>query len=180
MKSLLKSVGVIVVLFMSTNVLGQYGVSSGSISMAKSNDIIKSQNLFAIYDPLIGWSGTLSYLEQGKGYMVKSSKDQSFKYANVFGKSSSTKNSGNASNFKHKRTESEFTKYADNMNAVVLLPEGYNELFVYDDDGILKGQAVNQTVANKQLSFITIYGESDRNLTFYVGDAGSQKGTQKI
>ena len=46
MKNLLKSVSAIIVLLMSLNVLGQYGVSSGSISMAKSNDIIKSQNIF--------------------------------------------------------------------------------------------------------------------------------------
>jgi hypothetical protein len=29
-------------------------------------------------------------------------------------------------------------KYADNMNAVVSLPKGYNELYVYDTAGVLK------------------------------------------
>jgi hypothetical protein len=30
---------------------------------ATDGDVIKSQNLFAIYDAIIGWNGTLSYLE---------------------------------------------------------------------------------------------------------------------
>jgi hypothetical protein len=34
---------------------------------ATDGDVIKSQNLFAIYDAIIGWNGTLSYLEAGKG-----------------------------------------------------------------------------------------------------------------
>ncbi len=144
-------------------------------------DIIKSQNLFAIYDPLNGWSGTLSYLETGKGYMVKSSKDQTFKYANIFGKSSNTKASKNTNTaFVHKRTEPEFAKYSENMNAVVLLPEGYHELFIYDEDGVLKGEATNQIVDDKALSFITIYGERPEALTFHVGNGNSQRPTQKV
>ncbi|AUP81273.1 LamG-like jellyroll fold domain-containing protein [Flavivirga eckloniae] len=147
---------------------------------ATDGDIIKSQNLFAIYDPLNGWSGTLSYLETGKGYMVKSSKDQTFKYANIFGKSSSTKISKNTNTaFVHKRTEPEFAKYSENMNAVVLLPEGYHELFIYDEDGVLKGEATNQIVSDRALSFITIYGEQPKSLTFHIGNGNIQRPTQK-
>jgi hypothetical protein len=40
--------------------------------------LLKSQNLFAIYD-LVGWNGTLNYLESGTGYMIKSSKEQNFR-----------------------------------------------------------------------------------------------------
>jgi hypothetical protein len=43
---------------------------------AVDGDVIKSQNLFAIYDPIIGWNGTLNYLESGKGYMIKSTKNK--------------------------------------------------------------------------------------------------------
>jgi hypothetical protein len=46
---------------------------------AVDGDVIKSQNLFAIYDPIIGWNGTLNYLESGKGYMIKSTKNSSIK-----------------------------------------------------------------------------------------------------
>jgi hypothetical protein len=37
-----------------------------SLFDATDGDVIKSQNLFAIYDAIIGWNGTLSYLEAGK------------------------------------------------------------------------------------------------------------------
>jgi hypothetical protein len=146
---------------------------------AEDGDLIKSQNLFAIYDPLNGWSGTLSYLETGRGYMVKSSKDQAFKYPNVFGRSSNVNSGRTSTAFVHKRTEPEFSKYSENMNAVVLLPEGYNELFVYDKEGELKGKALNQTVGDKVLSFITIYGEVPKNLIFHIGNGTNQKATQK-
>ncbi|WP_406682777.1 T9SS type A sorting domain-containing protein [Seonamhaeicola sp. MEBiC1930] len=147
---------------------------------ATDGDIIKSQNLFAIYDPLNGWSGTLDYLEVGKGYMVKSDKVQTFKYANIFGKTSNAKASGNTgTTHVHKPIASEFTKYSENMNAVVLLPDGYHELFIYDEDGVLKGEAVNQLVGDKELSFITIYGEQPKKLTFHIGNGKSQRPTQK-
>ncbi len=147
---------------------------------AVDGDLIKSQNQFAIYDPLNGWSGTLSYLETGRGYMVKSSKDQVFKYANIFGKSSNKNKSESASiNGNQQSIPLEFTKYSDNMNAVVLLPDGYNELFVYDEEGVLKGKAFNQIVGNKTLSFITIYGEAPKDLTFHIGNGTSQRATQK-
>ena len=148
---------------------------------ATDGDLIKSQNLFAIYDPLNGWTGTLSYLETGKGYMVKSAKDQTFKYPNTFGKSSNIKSSkSNDIVWSHKRITSHFAKYSENMNAIVLLPEGYNELFVYNQEGVLKGKAENQIVGDKTLSFITIYGESQESLTFYVGDGENQRPTEKV
>jgi hypothetical protein len=37
---------------------------------ASENDVIKSQNAFAIYDKLLGWVGDLKYLEPNKGYML--------------------------------------------------------------------------------------------------------------
>ena len=145
-------------------------------------DLIKSQNLFAIYDPLNGWSGTLNYLEEGRGYMLKSSKDQAFKYPNVFSKTSNTKlpENGIAYNQKQGEIDAQYTKYSDNMNAVVLLPEGYNELFVFDFDGVLKGEARNQLIGEKSLSFITIYGEVSEELIFHIGNGFSQRSTSKI
>ncbi len=153
--------------------LSTFNVSDG--------DIIKSQNLFAIYDPLNGWSGTLNYLEVGKGYMIKSSSAQNFKYPNIFGKSRNTKKTTSAdiASKNQNSISEEFAQYSDNMNAVVLLPEGYSKLYVYDDEGALKGMSENQLVGDKALSFITIYGETERELTFFIGDGNSQRPTQK-
>ncbi|SHG43180.1 Por secretion system C-terminal sorting domain-containing protein [Flavobacterium segetis] len=149
---------------------------------ATDGDVVKSQNLFAIYDPLIGWNGTLNYLESGKGYMIKSSKAQTFKYPSYLAntrklaKTSKIKNEINAS---QETIKDEFKQYPDNMNAVVLLPAGYNKLFAYDSKGVLKGSTVNQTVNDGKLSFITVYGDTEEDLVFYIGDEISNKKTSK-
>jgi len=147
---------------------------------AVDGDVIKSQNLFAIYDPINGWNGTLNYLEAGKGYMIKSSKSQTFTYPSYLGKQESGKPSDIVANKSQAKISNEFKSYSDNMNAVVSLPEDYNELFVYDAKGVLKGKANNQEINNKSLSFITIYGDSPEELVFYVSDGRNKKATTKI
>ncbi|MFT4804477.1 MAG: hypothetical protein ACI9YE_001681 [Psychroserpens sp.] len=149
---------------------------------AVEGDVIKSQNLFAIYDPINGWNGTLNYLEAGNGYMIKSSLDQTFNYPSYLGKSSNSKSttiSKNVVDASQYKIAPGYMKYAKNMNAVVSLPEGFKELFVYTTDGILKGEAYNQVVQNKELSFITIYGDIQETLTFYIGDGRTKKATSK-
>jgi hypothetical protein len=143
---------------------------------ANDGDVIKSQNLFAIYDPIIGWNGTLKYLEAGKGYMIKSTQQQTFKYPDYLEKSNTKKI---ASNSKQETIASEFKMYSQNMNAVVLLPKGFDELFVYDARGVLKGVTKSQAVDGKQLSFITIFGDNTEELYFTLGDGFTKKGTSK-
>ena len=149
---------------------------------AVDGDVIKSQNLFAIYDPIIGWNGTLNYLESGKGYMIKSTKDQTFKYPSYlsqFAKVTTGKTNNSLSELAQETIRPEFTKYSDNMNAVVSLPKGYNELYAYDANGVLKGATVNQYVNNEALSFITVYGGIPETLVFYIGDGINKKRTSK-
>lgn len=145
---------------------------------ANDGDVIKSQNLFAIYDPIIGWNGTLKYLEAGRGYMIKSTKEQTFKYPDNLEKSKNA-TSKTVSNNEQEAIASEFKMYSQNMNAVVLLPKGFDELFVYDAKGILKGVTRNQVVEGKELSFITIFGEDTEQLSFTLGDGFTKKGTSK-
>ncbi|CAL2104919.1 putative secreted protein (Por secretion system target) [Tenacibaculum sp. 190524A02b] len=136
---------------------------------ATDGDVIKSQNLFAIYDETTGWKGTLSYLEAGKGYMIKSANEQTFNYPTYL--NTSAKNLGKQSRLpKQEKIADNFKKYAQNMNAIVSLPKGYNELWVYDTKGILKGFSKTQEVNNTDLSFITIYGNAPENLVFYVSN----------
>ncbi|WP_281233899.1 LamG-like jellyroll fold domain-containing protein [Flavobacterium gelatinilyticum] len=145
---------------------------------AADGDVVKSQNLFAIYDPVIGWNGTLKYLEAGKGYMIKSSKEQTFKYPDNLDRSKNASGKS-VSNNVQEAIASEFKKYSQNMNAVVLLPNGFDELFVYDSKGILKGTAVNQTINGKELSFITIFGDDTEELSFTLGNGFTKKETSK-
>ncbi|WP_299438656.1 LamG-like jellyroll fold domain-containing protein [uncultured Aquimarina sp.] len=144
---------------------------------AQEGDVIKSQSSFAIYDPLNGWKGTLNYLEAGNGYMMKSSLDQSFSYPTYLSTKAGKSKDYILNNGGNQDMMSEFKSYSQNMNAVVSLPEGYHELFVYDTKGILKGVALNQDVSNTQLSFITIYGDVPENLEFYIGDGFQKKPT---
>jgi len=146
---------------------------------ASVDDVIKSQNEFAIYDALNGWTGTLSYLEKGKGYMLKSATTQDFKYPNylsgrkgtVSGRTSSTSNSSN---------QSEFNAFSQNMNAVIQLPEGYTNVYAYNKAGELHGKSENQSVNGKELSFMTLVGNSNQEeLVFYIGDGDSKKQTSK-
>ena len=165
---------------------------------ASDGDVIKSQNLFAIFDPKLGWTGTLKYLEPGKGYMLKSAKAQSFKFptylVNNLGINQpvlGTWNDNKIKNFSVNTVQSsavgepigviqtalkeEFKQYSQNMNAVVLMPDGYNELTVYDETGTLKGIASREK--NSELSFITIYGDKSQLLSFYIGDGFNRKKT---
>ena len=149
---------------------------------AVDGDVIKSQNLFAVYDPIIGWNGTLKYLESGQGYMVRSSKAQTFKYPvylSKTGKSTQGNSYATTVNETQGQMETKFMKYPENMNAVVLMPNGYNQLFVYDAEGVLKGSSLSQEVNNTTLSFMTIYGDASEKLVFYVGDGLSMKKTSK-
>jgi hypothetical protein len=146
---------------------------------ATDGDVIKSQNLFAIYDAVVGWNGTLKYLESGIGYMLKSSKEQSFKFPSYLSTTAKLKNNKGVADLSQEAISPEFTQYTDNMNAVVLLPTGYNKLFAYDANGVLKGAAENQEINGKALSFITIYGETTEPLVFYIGDGVNKKRTSK-
>ncbi|PXY46028.1 laminin G [Flavobacterium hydrophilum] len=143
---------------------------------AADGDVIKSQNLFAIYDPLVGWNGTLNYLEAGKGYMIKSSKAQTFKYPGYLANTAKNKT---AKITAQEAIPQQFKQYPDNMNAIVLLPEGYKELYAYDANGILKGEAKTQWINGKELSFITVYGDKPETLSFYIGDGITKKKTSK-
>ncbi|MDG2432105.1 LamG-like jellyroll fold domain-containing protein [Flavobacterium sp.] len=149
---------------------------------ATDGDVIKSQNLFAIYDPIIGWSGTLNYLESGQGYMIKSSKAQLFKYPSYLSNTNKMVTNGknlDGSNGVQEAIRDEFKQYPENMNAVVLMPNGYDALYAYDAKGFLKGATSFQYVNNKRLSFITMYGDKADELVFYLGNGSINKKTSK-
>jgi hypothetical protein len=44
------------------------------------NDIIKGQSTFALYDSILGWSGSLTYMQPNQGYMIRSAKAAQFVY----------------------------------------------------------------------------------------------------
>lgn len=175
---------------------------------AASGDLIKSQTQFAIYDPKMGWTGTLKYLEPSKGYMLKSTKAQTFTFPTYLMKTLSKtpvdssvwtigQTSGtiaaNATNrvatnstisinegnlLANEIVIKDFSKYTQNMNAVVLMPKGYNELQVFDDQDQLKGIAQREGMSD--LAYLTIFGDKPQNLYFYVNEGGVVKKSSYI
>ncbi len=153
---------------------------------AVDGDVIKSQTQFAIFDPILGWNGSMKYLESGKGYMLKSSKDQTFRFPSYL-----AKNMGVAKPvtgllqvattvpFEAEKTVAEFNQYSQNMNAVVSLPSGYTDVFVYDEAQVLKAKASRSE--DKELVYLTIFGEKPENLFFYISNGGNkQKATASV
>ena len=143
-----------------------------------AGDVIKSQSLFAIYDDINGWIGSLNYLEDTKGYMLKSGQDQIFKYPGIFGTSNKQEGLKKTMAFKQENISPSFAQYPFNMNAIVMLPEGYDELLVFDEERVLKGVSKIANYGDKELSFITIYGEGNEALEFYIQNTSKLKSTR--
>ncbi len=148
-------------------------------------DLIKSQNLFAIYSSAArAWKGSLTYLNQSEGYMINVAKAQTFTYPayinrvnnaqpvkDIFG----PKMTGAKTAFltiDERATPSisaEYTKFANTMNAVVKLPAGFNELYFYNEAGELRGDSKTMLVDGQELAFITLYGDKPEKLTAHIG-----------
>lgn len=128
-------------------------------------DVIKSQNLFAIYDNRNGWVGTLRFLQEGKGYMINSANEQEFTYPASITKNLTKFNPKQET--KHQPMDERFITYPENMNAIVKLSKPYNQLYIYNEEGELKGIGENLKVGNQELTFITIYGDISEKLYYF-------------
>ncbi|MBN2236119.1 MAG: T9SS type A sorting domain-containing protein, partial [Bacteroidales bacterium] len=131
---------------------------------AVSEDVIKSQNKFAMYAQNMGWVGSLTYLEPGKGYMLKrnSNSGSTLTYPNTSG-SLSTKNG----------FETDFASflnpnYSGNMNMIAstsIEPKWNDRILAYQGD-ILNSATTVQNVEGDLLYFITLSGEENLDVSF--------------
>ena len=165
-------------------------------------DLIKSQSLFAIYSSTSrAWKGTLTYLNQSEGYMIKVANAQTLTYPSYINKINARSaaqiktigqkeiviNGSNANKVKGLNEgvtstfvlSADYSKFANTMNAVVKLPEGFNELYFYNDAHELRGNCKTITVEGQELAFITIYGEKAENLTAFIGSNNRNQQTTK-
>ena len=165
-------------------------------------DIIKSQSLFAIYSSEArAWKGSLTYLNQSQGYMIKVTNAQTLTYPayinninttfsnkKVIGINDLKANSGSAKNIglvggdEDNTTaplSANYSKFPNTMNAVVKLPQGFNELYLYNDAHELRGDCKTINVDGQDLAFITIYGEKAENLTAFIGANNQSQQTTK-
>jgi hypothetical protein len=166
-------------------------------------DLIKSQNLFSIYSSAAhAWKGSLTYLNQTEGYMINVSKAQTLTYPTYLNKINATPpsyiqligqdqikvNAGNIANSSMVMNDvskstpvisADYSRFSSNMNAVVKLPDGYNELYFYNDAGELRGNAKTMNVDGQELAFITVYGDKPEQLTAYIGANNTSIATPK-
>jgi hypothetical protein len=161
---------------------------------ASDGDVIKSQSLFAIYSPSIGWKGSLTYLKSGEGYMISTGIAQRFSYPEYLNRTNlrtasvdlkqvtaSTKGVATTTAIDEVSIplSSAFAKFANTMSAVVKLPEGYQDLSFYNERGELRGISQTQSVQGVDLAFITIYGDNKDKLTAYIGSGNHPLVTNK-
>jgi hypothetical protein len=101
---------------------------------ASDTEIIKSQDAFAMYDPRVGWLGTLDVMRPGLGYMIKSNQAGNLKYPNTTLLKNATVSvkpnspSGWANNL---------AQYEGNMSVVARLETGNVQGIVLNDQMVL-------------------------------------------
>ncbi|MFK8059692.1 MAG: T9SS type A sorting domain-containing protein [Polaribacter sp.] len=138
---------------------------------ATDGDVIKDQFNFAIYDATSGWSGTLSYLQSGRGYMLNSAETQTFNYpdANVLLKTV-------VKQVASKTNTNDFAQYSSNMNIVaeVIADENFTKVLVFDGDNVLRGSADIVDLNDKKISFITAFSNTTELLKFVLANDTEQ------
>ncbi|WP_394749231.1 LamG-like jellyroll fold domain-containing protein [Spongiimicrobium salis] len=147
---------------------------------ASEGDLIKSQNSFAIYDPDLGWRGTLTSLRSGEGYLIRATQAQNFKYPGALVLSRSARytatiaKADKASGLDGKlsaKSNVDFAQYSTNMNAILQIPDAFSAIYAYDDKGNLRGEAHRKDVPDSELYFMTLYGNQGDDIYFKLGNA---------
>ena len=129
---------------------------------AGEQDIVKSQNAFAMYAGNIGWVGSLTYMEPGKGYMIY-------------------RNGSDVSTLKYPDSEGTLKggimdppagfvspDYAGNMNMIAVTnvaPRPDDRILTYTGDELVSETAV-RFVNSGPVYFITIPGYGEKPLQF--------------
>ncbi|TKB98881.1 LamG-like jellyroll fold domain-containing protein [Pedobacter cryophilus] len=159
---------------------------------ASDGDVIKSQAAFAIYSTTVGWKGTLTYLKAGEGYMLNTGIAQKFTYPEYLNRQNTQTNPSpvikvngvsvtSVVDVKEENTQlsANYAKFSHTMSAVVKLPEGFQDLTFYNENGELRGQIQTQNVQGVDLAFITLYGDKPEKLTAYIGSGSNLQATSK-
>ena len=131
---------------------------------AREEDVIKSQDEFAMFAGNIGWVGSLSYLEPGKGYMIFRNENSSatLKYPDSYG-TMSTKSSDNM-------PPAEFVNkaFSQNMNLVAISdiePQPGDRILAFTGSE-LSSEVTLQTIGYRQFYFITVAGNTTQPVWF--------------
>jgi hypothetical protein len=129
---------------------------------SKEQDIIKSQDAFAMYAGNIGWVGSLTYMEPGKGYMIyrNGSDNVTLKYPDSEGTLKGSILDSPAGFVSH--------DYPGNMNMVAVTdidPRPNDRILTYNGNELLSETSVNY-INFEPAYFITIPGNGEQPLRF--------------
>ena len=136
-------------------------------------DIIKGYASFSMFaSESIGWLGTLNTIEEGKGYMLKTSQDQLLVYPenSLYGANNYRLNN-NQQIENHWLVDN--SKYETSMSIVAKIdhpkydePNKKNVLGAFNGNSCLGN--INSTLIDEEnsLYFLTVYGNSEDNITF--------------
>lgn len=147
---------------------------------AGEGDLIKSQNRFAIYDPDLGWRGTLTSLRSGEGYLIRATHAQNFKYPSSLVLSRSafnttgialTYDTSGVNEESNDKFNVDFAQYSTNMSAIIQIPDEFITIYAYDDNGNLRGEAYTNDGSDNKLYFMTLYGNTGDNIHFELANA---------
>ena len=135
----------------------------------KSGEVIKAQSKFAIYDTILGWSGSLATLEPNKGYMFKALANASFTYplTGIFARMEDVQNEQNVT----KWSVDEF-KYEFNMNYIAKLncgqlPNNNITLGAFVGSECRGVISVSSEAQTNGLFYLTIFSNTNgENVTF--------------
>lgn len=148
---------------------------------AKTEDVIKSQNGFAMYSESIGWLGSLTYMEPNKGFMLyrNDASDVSFYYPNNHSLMNTKSNLINDPD-----TDYINNNYSGNMNLIAtsdIEPQATDRIFAYIGNTLSSGTGI-KNVDGKNLYFITVMGDENMPVSFVLERDGEIIGTstQKI
>lgn len=129
---------------------------------AKNQDVIKSQHGFAMYAERIGWLGSLTFMQPGKGYMLyrTDAANVSFNYPSSRG-SLSTKSA------RIMDTNSDYVNpsFSGNMNLIAqsnIKTQVNDRILAYVGDEL----SAITTIQNENMFFITVPGEHNVPIVF--------------
>ncbi len=134
---------------------------------AQTDDLLKSQSEFAIYDATAGWIGDLTYMKPGAGYILRrnASANTQFSYPDV---SASLRSQVASSDEPSGILENRL--YSDNMSIIATNEEGFMQAgdvlqaFIGTE---LHGESHTVIHKDEALEFITVSGDVQTNEPVY-------------
>lgn len=147
-----------------------------------AGDIIKGKTQFAIYEPSVGWLGSLKTLRPGQGFMYFSTGVNSFTYplAGMFSSLAAPTDSGNARAVDWVVSAGKFNTNMTMIGSIrtecdEALAEGHYAIGLVDGAGNTRGIAPVEQFSDQEVSYITIAGENGDRLSLRLLDIDKGK-----